>query len=248
MFVMAKQTSLVGSRPLVCKTAKMPAIVAHRGLHLDCRENTLAAFAAAVALGVDGVEFDVRQTSDGALVVHHDPKVENIVIAYSAASQLPSYVPTLDQALDALDGVSVNVEIKNIQHRSEPTYDATGQFARDVVTVLRNRHWAESVIISCFDLATCVVLRSFAHDMKVGWLLWLNDVPEAMLKAHVLGLDAVHPPFQRLGTANMVRSVELGLDVNVWTVNAASDIRAMGELSVASVITDDPGLATSILR
>jgi glycerophosphoryl diester phosphodiesterase len=248
MFVMAKQTSLVGSRPLVCKTAKMPAIVAHRGLHLDCRENTLAAFAAAVALGVDGVEFDVRQTSDGVLVVHHDPNVENTVIAYSAASQLPSYVPTLDQALDALDGVSVNVEIKNIQHRSEPTYDATGQFARDVVTVLRNRRGAESVIISCFDLATCAVLRSFAPDMKVGWLLWLDDVPEAMLKAHVLGLDAVHPPFQRLGPANMVRSVELGLDVNVWTVNAASDIRAMGELGVASVITDDPGLATSILR
>jgi glycerophosphoryl diester phosphodiesterase len=36
--------------------------------------------------------------------------------------------------------------------------------------------------------------------------------------------------------------------VNVWTVNEPSDIRAMGVLGVASVITDDPALAATILR
>jgi glycerophosphoryl diester phosphodiesterase len=223
-------------------------IVAHRGLHVLERENTVAAFTAAVDLGVDGVELDVRRTRDGAFVVHHDPIVDGLVISQSAASQLPSYVPTLDDALEALIGVSVNVEIKNIRHPKEPTYDATGEFARDVVTQLRVIGWGESVLVSCFDLATCAVVRSFDHDIKVGWLLWLDELSEAMLKAHVLGLTAVHPPFNRIGPADMVRAVELGLDVNVWTVNAASDIRAMGDLGVTSVITDDPVLATTILR
>ena len=222
-------------------------IVAHRGLHVLERENTVAAFTAAVELGVDGVELDVRRTRDGAFVVHHDPIVDGLVISQSAAAQLPSYVPTLDDALEALIGVSVNVEIKNVRHPKEPTYDATGEFARVVVAHLRKIGWADSVIISCFDLATCAVVRSFDREIKVGWLLWLDAVSEAMLKAHVLGLDAVHPPFTRLGPSDMVRAGELGLDVNVWTVNAPADITAMAELGVTSIITDDPVLALSLV-
>ena len=226
----------------------MSAIVAHRGLHVSERENTVAAFKAAVKLGVDGVELDVRRTRDRVLVVHHDPRAAGLVIAESTASLLPAYVPTLDEVLDVLRGVAVNVEIKNIQDPEEPTYDATGDFARDVVTHVRANDWTESVIISCFDIATCVMVRSFDHDIKVGWLVWLDALPEAMLKAHVLGLDAVHPPFARLGATDMQRAGELELEVNVWTVNDASDIRAMGELGVTSVITDDPALAATILR
>ena len=39
------------------------------------RENTLEAFAGALGLGADGVELDVRRTSDGRLVVHHDAEI-----------------------------------------------------------------------------------------------------------------------------------------------------------------------------
>jgi glycerophosphoryl diester phosphodiesterase len=225
----------------------MPEIFAHRGLHVHERENTLAAFHAARELGVDGVELDVRKTLDGVFVVHHDASVGDAVVATSTAAQLPSYVPTLDEALDALRGVKVNVEIKNIQHSSEPTYDASGDFAREVVAHIRDIGRADSVIISCFDIATCAVVRSVDPEIRVGWLLWLDELPEAMLKAHVLGLDAVHPPFMRLRAADMERASELELDVNVWTVNAGADITAMAGLGVASIITDDPALALSLV-
>ena len=49
------------------------AIVAHRGGWGAAAENTLAAFENAINLGVDMIEFDVRRTGDGRLVVHHDP-------------------------------------------------------------------------------------------------------------------------------------------------------------------------------
>ncbi|HEX3431456.1 MAG TPA: glycerophosphodiester phosphodiesterase family protein [Rhizomicrobium sp.] len=49
-----------------------PLILAHRGGAALAPENTLCAFAHAIALGADGAELDVHLTGDGRVVVHHD--------------------------------------------------------------------------------------------------------------------------------------------------------------------------------
>ena len=49
-----------------------PLVIAHRGDTAAAPENTLAAFAAAIDAGADGIELDVHPSRDGALVVHHD--------------------------------------------------------------------------------------------------------------------------------------------------------------------------------
>jgi len=49
-----------------------PWNIAHRGGAALMPENTLAAFAGAMARGCDGAELDVQLTRDGAMVVHHD--------------------------------------------------------------------------------------------------------------------------------------------------------------------------------
>ena len=54
-------------------TMRRPRVVAHRGAHAIAPENTLAAVAAAVSIGVDAVEVDVQSTRDGTPVVLHDP-------------------------------------------------------------------------------------------------------------------------------------------------------------------------------
>ncbi|MES2473616.1 MAG: glycerophosphodiester phosphodiesterase family protein [Pseudomonadota bacterium] len=46
--------------------------IAHRGGAALWPENTLAAFADAIASGCDGAELDVQLSRDGAVVVHHD--------------------------------------------------------------------------------------------------------------------------------------------------------------------------------
>ncbi|MFC9438560.1 glycerophosphodiester phosphodiesterase [Nocardia sp. NPDC057030] len=51
-------------------------VIAHRGLAPGLPENTLAAFRGAIALGVDGIELDLRVTADGQLVVLHDDTVD----------------------------------------------------------------------------------------------------------------------------------------------------------------------------
>lgn len=230
------------------KLVGMTQIYAHRGFHAVERENTVGAFLAAKRAGVAGVELDVRRTLDGELVVHHDPLIGELVIAQSTRADLPHYVPTLAEALEAARGVRVNVEIKNIEHESEPTYDASGEFARQVVTFLHDGAWAQSVIISCFDLATCAVVRSFDEEIAVGWLLWGVELSGALIQAHVLGLNAVHPHFSSVTDEAVREARELQLDVNVWTVNNHLDIKAMCELGVASIITDDPVAALSIAR
>jgi glycerophosphoryl diester phosphodiesterase len=221
-------------------------VFAHRGLHVTERENTLASFRGAVALGVDGVELDVRRTRDGVLVVHHDAAIESVPIAQSDRSALPDYVATLAEALDSLDGVVVNVEIKNGRGASE-VYDEHGDLARQVLAAIDDAGWSEKVIISCFDLATCAYVRSTNREIPVAWLLWDVALGDALVQAHLLGFNAVNPHSSTVDEAVVERARELQLDVNVWTVNELADIERMVALDVACIITDDPALARSVV-
>jgi glycerophosphoryl diester phosphodiesterase len=232
----------------LCQTRAVISVFAHRGMHQIERENTLGAFAAAVALGVDGVELDVRRTLDGTLVVHHDSSIDDQIIAQSGRRTLPSYVPTLEEAMNSLKAVRVNVEIKNSRAPSEPSYDETGDLARQVVTTIRELGWQESVSISCFDLATCAVVRSFDCDITVDWLLWDVALGDAMIRAHVLGFNAINPYFSFVDARVVAQARELELDVNVWTVNSREDLQRMVSLGVASIITDEPALAQQVVR
>ena len=91
--------------------------LSHRGHHLSCPENTLAAFAAARAAGADGVETDVRRSADGRAVLFHDriapggrPVAELTVAELAVAAGYP--VPTLDEAWRHGGGLLWNVEVK----------------------------------------------------------------------------------------------------------------------------------------
>jgi len=223
-------------------------IFAHRGLHANERENTVSAFVAAQHEGADGVELDVRLTVDGALVVHHDPVCDGFTISRTRQRDLPSYVPTLEDALGACEGLQVNVEIKNSQGRGETTYDETGNLARDVVRHIQEIQWADRVIVSCFDQATCAAARSFDADIAVGWLLWKVDALSALTQSQVLGFTAVHPHYKTVDEAMMLLARELHLNVNTWTVNSRHSLKAVAVLGVDCIITDEPARARAIVE
>ncbi|MBY0503542.1 MAG: glycerophosphodiester phosphodiesterase family protein [Bryobacteraceae bacterium] len=97
-------------------------VIAHRGEHLECPENTLPAIERAIALGADWVELDVRTTRDGQPVLMHNPTVDATTNGHGAVAELdmaylsqldagahrPEYagtrVPSFDQALETLRG------------------------------------------------------------------------------------------------------------------------------------------------
>jgi len=58
-----------------------PLVIAHRGVHTTgATENTLQAFEAAVELGADMIELDVRRTGAGELAVMHDHRLGEVTL------------------------------------------------------------------------------------------------------------------------------------------------------------------------
>ncbi len=60
------------------KLMPYPRICAHRGFKTVAPENTLPAFGAAIALGAQEIELDVRFTRDGIPVVCHDDRLDRV--------------------------------------------------------------------------------------------------------------------------------------------------------------------------
>jgi glycerophosphoryl diester phosphodiesterase len=103
-------------------------VCAHRGHGTGAPENSLDAIRAAAALGVDMVEVDVRETSDGALVLMHDPVVDRTAsgghgrVSHMALAEVKALrlrdapgeaPPTLAEALAAARGrVLLQLDLK----------------------------------------------------------------------------------------------------------------------------------------
>ncbi|OGV49063.1 MAG: glycerophosphodiester phosphodiesterase [Legionellales bacterium RIFCSPHIGHO2_12_FULL_42_9] len=103
---------------------KQVKLIAHRGAHDHGQkiwENTHQAFERAHALGCWGIEFDVRSTADGVLVVHHDPTLKRLWgsplavsdLTYDALHVLAPEVATLDEVVGRYGGkLHLFIELK----------------------------------------------------------------------------------------------------------------------------------------
>ncbi|OHB44682.1 MAG: hypothetical protein A2094_01800 [Planctomycetes bacterium GWE2_41_14] len=67
---------------------KRPEIIVHHGILEDVPENTFAAFRRAVALGVDGIEIDIRQTKDNQLILMCDETIDRTTDGKGRVDQL----------------------------------------------------------------------------------------------------------------------------------------------------------------
>ena len=78
-------------------SGKRPVVTAHRGFSGKFPENTIPAFEAAYKIGADIVEFDVRETSDGKLIIMHDTSVDRTTNGSGEVSELEfDYIRTLN--------------------------------------------------------------------------------------------------------------------------------------------------------
>jgi len=227
----------------------MTAVFAHRGCTDGFVENTIEAFGEARRLGADGVELDVRQSADGALVVHHDAVIDGVgPICEIAVRDLPPHVPLLDAVLRACEGMVVNVEIKN-DHDVPGSYDEAGALAMAVVRAIGELGWFERTIISSFDLLSIDTVRAAEPRAVVGWLLSSTVDPLSRIaEATARGYQALHPFVAGVRAELVAGAHDAGLALNVWTVNADADLAAMVGLGVDTVITDRVPAALAIAR
>ena len=169
----------------------MTQILAHRGASRAERENTIAAFVRAGVMGAHGVELDVRRTADDQLVVHHDAHLDDgRVIRATSSSDLPAHVPNLEQALDACEGMWVNIEIKN--DATEPDFDSLEWVADQTMQLLARRGEPERWLISSFRIETIDRCRAIAPHIRTAWLT-VNGPPDVIELVRQRGHAALHP-------------------------------------------------------
>ncbi len=216
----------------------MTAVFGHRGCTEGFLENTIEAFVEARRLGADGVEFDVRRSADGALVVHHDAEVPGVgLICETKVADLPAHVPVLGAVIAACRGMAMNVEIKN--KPGDPGADPSGALARAVAAELAEQGRLEDVIVSSFDAPTIEAVRAAEPALPVGWLLGgLASLDGALATALDRRYQALHPFFAGVDGRFVARCHDRGVAVNVWTPNAEHELAAMFEAKVDTLITD----------
>ncbi len=226
----------------------MTLIAAHRGASKARRENTIEAFLAAGEMGAHMVELDVRRTADRALVVHHDPVLPGGgAIVDLTADRLPSHVPSLDEALDACEGMEVNIEIKS--DRKEIDYDPTQWAAAAVVELLDRRGDGDRMLISSFDMATIDAVHAAAPSLRTGFLyVATHRLPAAQIaRVADAGHVAIHPHHRSVTHGLLSAARRRGISVNVWTVDDPARMRTLAAMGVDTIITNVPDVALATL-
>jgi glycerophosphoryl diester phosphodiesterase len=213
-------------------------VLAHRGYHADEPENTLAAFAAAVTLGVDGIETDVRLSRDGLPVILHDrvtPRKRAVseLTRREIEDDVGHAVPVLAEILDAFPDVWWNIEIKNpaawpVASRVLAQFQRTRRlmvtsFRHDVVMLCADELEVEcGLLLAHRPLDAGAMMASCAGHARIKSIVWDYNVTD----------DTVMGDVTARGWANYVYGA----------VTAAEHAHCR-ELGIAGLITDYPPLA-----
>jgi glycerophosphoryl diester phosphodiesterase len=214
-----------------------PLVIAHRGAWGAAGQNTLAAFEAAIALGADAIEFDVRRTRDGRLVIHHDPRAGGVATSRLDYADLRRRVagsgpPLLDEVLELTRGrIALDVELK------EPGYVA------DVLSRLR-RFGVESCLVTSFLDDVVLEAKRHAPELETGLLVAFGSRASIVRRVRASYADYVGLARRLANAPTLVRMAAEGIPCLVWTVNDVAGLdRLLAAPGVAAVITDRPGIA-----
>ena len=213
-------------------------MIAHRGgPAAGVEENSLAAFAAAHAAGAEMVEFDVRRSGDGRLVVAHDAALARLAVRRTSLAALRSAsgleLPELAEVVDFAAGrIGLDVELK------EPGYE------NEVLAALEPaRNAGAPLIVTSFFVRVLRRVRASEPDVDTGLLI---RTAAGRLPRRLATSDARYllPPASALRRGVLDAAARAGVPAIPWTVNAPADLRyALGHPAVAGVITDLPELA-----
>ena len=214
-----------------------PLVIAHRGASGVEYENSLTAFKKAGQLGADGIELDIHATTDGELIVHHDPAIGGVVIARSTAADIAKLklpngeaVPTLAQAfLAAGPKLRVYVEVKTLP----PQWDGKLFAALDAGPN------PGGYAVHAFDHRIIQRLRRQRPKLSAGVLSasYLDDnvAPVRAAGAQVLWQD------QAMIDAALVEEVQdAGFAVIAWTPNELTDLSRLASQGVNGLCTNYP--------
>lgn len=230
----------------------LPALVAaHRGDSQNAPENTLAAVALAIDHGATLVEFDVRETADGEVVVIHDEKVDRTCDGHGEVARLrtaelremsaggwfaPHYqherVPLLDEVLDLCRGRAIPlIEVKSKRRRHPHTGDK-------IAAALQRHGLAERAVVICREVARVREVQAASPATPVAYLTYTPRQARGVRRLEGVGGVDCYWKSLSLGLVDELRRASLFL--TPWTVNRLRDMHRLLLLGVETIITDCP--------
>ncbi len=232
--------TLVGTAPPIC--------VAHRGASGQEPENTLRAFAQALAAGATWLELDVHLVH-GRLLVMHDETLDRTT---NGRGRLSDHALDALRALDAGGGqqipfleevlalaakrARINVEIKHAA--ALPATVSVLQAA-----VAAGPWQPQQFLLSAFDWDILARARELEPAIPVAPLAGKGAGNEVLEAATRLGAEAVHIS-RWSARARFVGSAHArGLAVGVYPVNRQWEFDLMQRLGVDTIFTDHPARA-----
>jgi glycerophosphoryl diester phosphodiesterase len=246
-------------------TTRRPLIVAHRGDSAEFPENTRAAFAAALAAKVDGIELDVRLSRDGVPLICHDDTLARFggttrslrtlnaseirrvdVGSWKHRRFAAERIPTLADTVAQCRRTTLYVELKATGGRGRTAYHR--RLVRQVAAVIAKAGVAKRVRILCFDSGVLAeVTRVAPHLSRVRNCerlpkdldRWLVDQP---------GLFAACFDRRILTRAVVDTCHARGVQVFSWTANDASAADQLNTLGVDAILSDRPGWLVRYLQ
>ena len=249
-------------------------IIAHKGASGIAPENTLASFQAALDIGVDIIELDVRQTKDEEIIVFHDQFLDRTtngtgnVHEYNleqlkqldAGSWFSSKfsdqkIPTLKEVLDLVDGrCQVLIEIKHMDH---PHYH---DFADKLVDVIRlEENGFDWVLLQSYEDKYLEEAQIYDDRIQINKML-IGEDSTPLLAFYIetklkLGhgeskgnLKTLNPEFKTLSPRRIFRMHSRGFKVFTYSVNTREDMIKMLNMGVDGIITDFPSELVKIRK
>lgn len=234
---------------------QLPPVIGHRGARGSAPENTLAGLRRARELGCRWVEFDVRLTADGELILLHDDSLERTTDGRGKALGSPlsairgldaggwfapaftgERVPTLAEAIAVLGelGLGANIELKADRGLAAETGAAAAR--------LLMRLWPAHLpppLISSFSGEAVAAARDLAPTIARGLLL-RAVVGNWRRRAEALGCTTINADHRWLWPGIVAEIRKAGYSVLAFTVNDAARAHDLFDWGVTSVFSDVP--------
>ena len=245
--------------------------VGHRGAAALAPENTLRSFEAALAAGVDAIEFDVLDLPRGPLVLAHSNDL--FEVSHGAATGLVSALsleelrevapelPTLDEALEFLagrDGVTVHVDLKLATRLDElgASLRRHGLERRTLVSGFHvpslqevARHAAVRIGRTYPDDRYGVAQRRvFRPVLRAGVVALRASLARRLHTLLPAGASALMLHHAVVSAGTVARAHDLGAAVWAWTVDDPAEVERVAAAGADAVITNDPAMLAATLR
>jgi glycerophosphoryl diester phosphodiesterase len=247
------------------------SIVAHRGKTAQVKsENTIEAFRAAMLIlggcntnsGTPQIEFDLRLSRDGCVIIYHDRTIDDMEISDLDYHQLQSIanrrgfeIPLFEDLLKLCrdfvpetrrNRITLDIEIKEEGYEEQVIALATAYLS-----------YADFALKS-FNDASVRKIKDLDPQIKVGLLLGkvtgkfplLSILAQFFPEYRVFktGADFVAPHFRLLRFGFLWRMKLINKEVFVWTVNEERRLlKLLKSKYISAVITDRPELALEIV-